>query len=54
MNKNIQWNDKLALVRFLKSVCTHKQGQKKIIPLARAQRYEKKGRVKILKIIDKI
>ena len=54
MSKNVKWDGRVALVRFLKSVCTHKLGQKKVIRLALAKRYERKGRVKILKVIDKI
>lgn len=54
MKRNTQWDGRVALVKFLKGVCTHKEGQKKVIPLAAAKRYERKDRVKILKIIDNI
>lgn len=54
MNKNIHWDGRLALVKFLKRVCSHRGGQQKVIPLTTARRYERKGRVKILKIIDKL
>jgi hypothetical protein len=54
MNKCIQWSGTLALVIFEKRQCSHKIGQKKVIPFKTAKRYERRGTVTILKIIENL
>jgi len=54
MNKCIQWSGQLALVIFVKRQCSHKKGQKKVIPLNTAKRYERRGTAKILKVIENL